>query len=136
MDNISDCLIINKLSLNVQKTKMMIIHKYQRKVKAPKLKICESEITGVDSFDILGVTGDKHLTWKSHVDQISNKISKTIGILNRLKFYLPLNAKLAIYNSLILYHINDGILLWGNTNYLHRLEILQKRATRLITNSN
>ena len=36
---------IKKLSLNVQKTKMMIFHKYQRKVKAPKLKICESEIT-------------------------------------------------------------------------------------------
>ena len=105
----------------------MIFHKYQRKVKAPKLKICESEIT----FVFLGVTIDKHLTWKSHVDKISNKISKTIGILNRLNFYLPLNAKLAIYNSLILLHINDGILLWGNTNYLHRLEILQKRAIRL-----
>ena len=136
LDNISNWLKINKLSLNVQKTKMMIFHEYQRKVKTPKLKICESEITCVDSFDFLGITIDKHLTWKSHVDKVSNKISKTIGILNRLKFYLPLNAKLAIYNSLILSHINYGILLWGNTNYLHRLEILQKRAIRLITNSN
>ena len=80
-------------------------------MKAPKLKICESEITCVDSFDFLGITIDKHLTWKSHVDKVSNEISKTIGILNRLKIYLPLNAKLAIYNSLILSHINYGILL-------------------------
>ena len=116
---------------------MVIFHKYQRKVKAPKLTICESEITCVNSFDFLGITIEKHLTWKSHVDKISNKISKTIGTLNRLKFYLPLNAKLAIYNSLILSHINYGILLWGNTNYLHRLEILQKGAImRLIANSN
>ena len=136
LDNIADWLKINKLSLNVQKTKMMIFHKYQRKVKAPKLKICESEIACVDSFDFLGITLDKHLTWKPHVDKISNKISKTLGILNRLKFYLPQNAKLAIYNSLILSHINYGILLWGNTNYINRLEILQKRAIRLISSSN
>ena len=99
LDNISNWLKINKLSLNVQKTKMMLFHKYQRKVKAPKLEICGSEFTCVDSFDFLDITIDKHLTWKSHVDKISNKISKTIGILNRLKFYLPLNAKLAIYDS-------------------------------------
>ena len=77
------------------------------------LKICESEITCVDNLDYLGITIDKHLTWKSHVDKISNKISTTIGILNRLKFYLPLNAKFAIYNSLILSHINYGILFMG-----------------------
>ena len=126
LDNIADWLKINKLSLNVQKTKMMIFHKYQRKVKAPKLKICESEIACVDSFDFLGITLDKHLTWKPHVDKISNKISKTLGILNRLKFYLPQNAKLAIYNSLILSHINYGILLWGNTNYINRLKTYKK----------
>ena len=105
-------------------------------MKAPKLKICESEIACVDSFDILVITLDKHLNWKPHVDKISNKISKTLGILNRLKFYLPQNAKLAIYNSLILSHINYGILLWGNTNYINHLEILQKRAIRLISSSN
>ena len=112
---------------------MMIFHKYQRKVNAPKLKICESEITCDCSFDFLGITMDKHLTWKPHIDNILNNISKTIGILNRLKFYLPI--KLAIYNSLILSHINYGLLVWGNTNYLHRLEILQKRAIRLILHS-
>ena len=61
LDNISDWLKINKLSLNVKK-KMVIFHKYQRKVKASKLKICESEITCVDGFDFLGITIDKHLT--------------------------------------------------------------------------
>ena len=76
LNNLSDWLKINKLSLNVQKAKMMIFHKYQRKVKAPKVKICESEITCVDSFDFLGINLDKHLTWKSHVDKLSHKISK------------------------------------------------------------
>ena len=76
LNNLSDWLKINKLSLNVQKAKMKIFHKYQRKVKAPKVKICESEITCVDSFDFLGINLDKHLTWKSHVDKLSNKISK------------------------------------------------------------
>ena len=49
---------------------------------------------------------------------------------------LPQNAKLAIYDSLTLSHINYGLLLWGNTNYINRLEILQKRAIILISSSN
>ena len=106
MNKISDWLKLNKLSLNVQKTKMMIFHQPQRTVDIPKLKICNTEITCVDNFDFLGITLDKHLAWKAHINKISNKISKAVGILNKLKLYLPQNAKIAIYNSLILSHIN------------------------------
>ncbi len=34
-------------------------------------------------------------------------------ILNRLKRFLPIQTKIIIYNSLVLSHLNFGILLWG-----------------------
>ncbi len=36
-----------------------------------------------------------------------------MGILNKLKHILPKKAKLHIYNSLILSHLNFGIVAWG-----------------------
>ena len=95
-DTISDWLKANKLSLDVNKTKMMLFYRPQGKVEISKLKINDTEIIIVEEFDFLGITLDKHLTWKPHIHQISNKISKTIGILNRIKTYLPQNAKLNI----------------------------------------
>ncbi len=55
---------------------------------------------------------DEQLNWKGHAEYILCKITKTNGILNRLKHYLPLNIKLSLYNLLILSHINYGVLAW------------------------
>ena len=71
------------------------------------------------------------LSWKPHVTHISNLITKSVGVLNRLKHILPTFIKLMIYNSLILSRINYGILAWGYNN--ERIFKLQKKAVRLIT---
>ncbi len=36
-----------------------------------------------------------------------------MGILNKLKHFLQIQTKVLIYNSLVLSHLNFGILLWG-----------------------
>ena len=37
----------------------------------------------------LGVVIDEHLSWKSHVYNVANKISKSIGIIYKASFFLP-----------------------------------------------
>ena len=71
------------------------------------------------------------MNWKSHLDILSNKIARAIGILNRLKHFIPLHVKLTIYFSLIYCHFNCGILAWGND--CHRITTLQKKCIRTIT---
>ena len=74
-----------------------------------------------------------YLNWQDHVNSIANKISKYIGILNRLKRYLTPKTLLLMYNTFILSSLNYGILVWGyNTDWLFKL---QKRAVRLISKS-
>ncbi len=84
----------------------MIFHKAKRKMTPFQTKIEDTIIEQVSDFNFLGLTINQQLNWKSHVDKISNKISRNIGILNKLKHILPLNTKVLIYNSLILSHIN------------------------------
>ncbi len=43
------------------------------------------------------------------------KISQCMGILNRLKRFLSIQTKVLIYSSLVLSHLNFGILLWDGT---------------------
>ena len=52
-------------------------------------------------------------------------------MLNRLKHTLPFSALKLLYNSLILPHLQYGILVWGFKH--NRVFKLQKRAMRIIT---
>ncbi len=69
----------------------------------------------------------EHLTWKCHI----NKIYQCMGILNRLKRFLPIHTKLLIYNSLVLSHLNFGILLWGFK--YGKVFKLQKKVVRILS---
>ena len=77
------------------------------------------------------LTIDQHMTWTAHIQKISNKISRSLGIINRLKRYLPQNILRTIYNSLSLPHINYAILVRGYKS--SRISKLQKRVVRMIS---
>ena len=97
----------------------------------PNISIDNVAIECVPNFNFLGIHFNEHLSWKPHITHISNLITKTIGLLNRLKNILPTSIKLMIYNSLILSRINYGILAWGYNS--ERILKLQKKSVRLIT---
>ena len=79
----------------------------------------------------LGVIINKDLTWKNRWHKVSNKIVTMIdSYTNKLKFTLPQNILVHIYNSLIISQIYYCILLWGSKN--NRISQLQKRAVRII----
>lgn len=124
---------INRLSLNSSKTKAMIFHTPQKKVNKIKLQINDTEIEYVDQFDYLGIIFDSNMTWKPHLNKVSNKISRSIGVLNRLKHFLPGAILKTLYNSLIDPYLKYGIMVWGMS--ATRLLKLQKKAIRIISNA-
>ena len=82
----------------------------------------------------LGVLLDCNLSWNSHIDHIAMKISKTVGIIARLRHFVPTHTLLNIYSALINPYIFYGISLWSQAahKYMNKILILQKRALRLI----
>ena len=125
----------NKLSLNVSKTKFMLFHYPQRKVtdKIPVLQINNEKIEHIEEFNFLGLTIDSCLNWKAHTQKIANKISRTLGVMNRIENQVPKCVLKMLYNSLVLPHMQYAILTWGFK--LGRLNRLQKRAVRIISGS-
>ena len=116
LSRISDWLAVNKLSLNAKKTKFMVFHNYQKVLSVedvPNLMIADTMIDRVTEFNFLGLTINEFMTWSSHSSKIANKISRTLGTMNRLKRYLPFFALKLMYDSLVLSQLQFGITCWG-----------------------
>ena len=134
LDRIHHWLAYNKLSLNVNKTKFIIFHNRHKEIlREYAFKINNMDIKQVESFNFLGITLNENLTWKTHTDMVSSKIARYLGIMKKLKTFIPPYILKSIYNSLILPHLSYGILAWSFCP--SRLVNLQKRAIRLISNS-
>ena len=134
LDNVYKWLCANQLSLNINKTKYMIFHNRGKKIdNIPRIQLRNILLEKVQTFSFLGVHINENLNWNHHIDTISLKLSRTLGILSKLKHYLPLPTLKIIYHSLFESHITYGILAWGNNT--NRLFKLQKKAIRLISNS-
>ena len=118
-------------------TWFFILLSANKNVVYPKLNINGNNIERVTNFNFLGLTLSSTLFWNQHINKISLKISKSIGILYRLRDIYPRTVLKNLYNSLITPQFNYCILCWGSVvRENHSLHILQKRALRLITNSN
>ena len=133
LEKINTWLKINKLSLNTQKTKMMVFHRKQKHIKELNIAINGAKIDCVESFNFLGITLDDKLSWNHHVDIVKKKISKVIGIPYQLKNTFPLETLETLYNYLIASYLNYGLLLWSTES--HKVFTLQKKSIRLISNS-
>ena len=133
LSKINTWLKLNKLSLNLNKTKAMIFHNDKRKMSHPNINFQGNAIEFVDEILFLGIKIDKYLSWKPHLYYITKKISKMIGIMNKLKRQLPLKILRTLYNTMIMPHLTYGILVWGSE--ISILTNLQKKAVRIMTRS-
>ena len=136
LKSISKWLRANRLSLNVEKTNFVIFHSSRRKLdKHVILKLDDSRLTEAKSVKYLGILIDSNLTWKTHISELCKKLSRTVGILCKIRHYVPVNILILLYYSLLYSFMIYGIEVWGNTyiSYLKPLIILQKKAIRIMT---
>ena len=128
---------LNKLSLNVSKTKFMIfnrkIKKKENNSETSSICINNTPIQKVSSIKFLGVFIDCDLSWKDHINYIEGKIARNIGILNRNKNILKSNTLYSLYCTLILPYFQYCCTIWEN-NYKCRIEKLQKTAKEMYKN--
>ena len=114
----------------------MCFHTSNRTVIYPNLKINNSTIDRVTDFKFFGLIISSNLKWNKHINHVSIKVSKVIGIMFRLKCILPSDVLQILYNSLIMPHFHYCLLTWGSTiKNGHKLHLLQKKMLRLVDNS-
>ena len=116
LDCVYEWLCVNKLSLNVNKTKYMVYSFPGKKTPTLDIRISDCNISQVNDFNFLGIHIDSNLSWNSHISYISCKIARNCGILNRIKRFLTSQILRTLYFSMINSFLLYGILVWGFNN--------------------
>ena len=81
--------------------------------KSSRFRFCVNK--QVDSTKYLGITFDSNLTWKSHINELCLKLSKTVGILSKVRHFVNKHILVMLYYSLIYPFLTYGIHVWGLT---------------------
>ena len=142
LNGISHWIKENRLQLNVDKTKLMIIGSKQR------LRSCKDECIDIEydgkkierctSTKCLGVIIDENLLWHDHVDSVCKKVFAGLAVLRRIRPFIDDNTLRLLYMSLVQSQMDYCCAIWGNRLNLQteRITKLQKRAARLILRCN
>ena len=139
LTRISTWLTTNKLVLNISKTNYIIftskVKSYNKNVS--NIKIDGNNIQQVSKTKFLGIIIEEHLNWALHISHLCNIIARNVGILQKLRYFIPTYVLKILYHSLILSHLQYCTLLWANSyrSHLHKLRLLQKKAIRIISNT-
>ena len=131
LDLVNNWLISNKLTLNTSITEFMLIGSRQRLralPRAPSICLDGAHIDQVSSVKSLGVYIDENLSWNTHIDQLSNKISSGIRALKRICSFVPPVTLHSVFNSFVQPHFNYCSVVWDTCNITlsRKLEKLQK----------
>ena len=124
----------NGLALNLKKTKYMIFSR-ARNIDLPEpLVISETPIERKHEARFLGVIMDESLNWSKHINAVHTKMSRYIGLMYKIKKFLPLQVRLQIYHSFVQSYVNYCSLVWGfsNKSNLEKLFAKQKQALRAV----
>ena len=128
---ISTWLATNKLVLNISKTNYIMFtskgKSYNKNVN--NIQIDGNNIQKVNKTKFLGIVIEEHLNWAMHITHLCNIIARKLGILQKLRYFIPAYVLKILYHSLILSHLQYCTLLWANSyhSHLHKLGYYKRK---------
>ena len=75
---ISDWLQINLLSVNMNKTNLIIFHKHNKVLRIPNIIFDNTPIQHVNRFNFLGLHLDSNMLWNTHINSVVSKVTRSI----------------------------------------------------------
>ena len=120
---------------NKQVQEVIFSHKI-RKTSHPPLTFNNKSVKPVQFQKHLGVYLDSRLDFREHLQNMFNKIKKTISLLRKLQNNLPRAPLITIYKSFIRPHLDYGDILYDqtfNNSFQERLKSIQYNGALTIT---
>ena len=83
----------------------------------------------------LGIILQDDLHWNSHLKKLRKQLNRSIGLLSKVRYYVPKHLLRTICHSIFNSHLTYACEIWGQnyTNYyFQKLLHLQEKALRII----
>ena len=114
MKQLNNWLSANKISLNVEKTEL-VIFKSPRKVLSDKIKI---KLTGQrqypsKSVKYLGLRINKFLHWHDQVNNIAVKLNRANGLFLKIRNYIKTKTLRNTYFAIFDSHLTYSCIIWA-----------------------
>jgi len=146
---------LNKLALHPSKTKFMIFSNSPAVKNATPILCLDNNNDNENNVDLrvmlgqvspsteekvirfLGVLIDPNLSYSFHIKNITARLSRSLFLIRSAKNFLDEKSLKSVYYSTFHCHLVYCLPIWSSASnsLLHPVEILQKKAIRLISNA-
>lgn len=125
-----------QMEINVEKTKHLKFTNISSAC-SNSYKINDIVIEKVTSFKYLGVILTSDLSWAAHIEHVTNKAFKKLGLLKRRLHFSNKDTRLHAFKSLIRPSLEYASIIWHPhlTGLTNMLEMVQNKAARFVTSS-
>ena len=127
----------NRLALNVSKTNFVVFAPKNKASKNVTIIINRHAIEEKEYVKYLGVLIDSQLSFNYHIKAVNKKISRTVGLMSKLRYLMNQKTLIMLYYALIYPFLSYGVTVWGNGSKtcIESLLKTQNRAVRIISNN-
>ena len=114
LTKLTDWFRANSLTLNINKTNLLLFDYRKRESTALEIHIDGTIIKSKKKTKFLGVILDNKLQWKDHYEQLKTKINRNYSLLCKSKNLLNVHGMKVLYYAQIYSHLSYCIVLWGS----------------------
>ena len=132
---LNNWLLANKISLNTDKTELIIFHKVRSVVPNLKIVLNGKKLTHSPVIKYLGVYLDDTLMGTAHCEEIVKKLSRANGIIAKTRHFVPHEHLKNIYYATFSSNLSYAVQVWAQSlqSVQEKIFLLQKKAVRLLT---
>lgn len=125
----------NKLTLNINKTKMVQFRTRNSRDKQLRINYDQVPIESVNVVKFLGILIDSNLDWKNQADKVCKKLHRFVFALRRIRQTVSLEASVCAYHGYVSSVLSYGVILWGNSTNASKVFVSQKKCVRALVNA-
>ena len=110
LKSLVEWLCANRLSLNVTKTEFMVFRPPLKSLNDRiVLTLNKTKLFESTKIKYLGLILDPRLTWKDHINELSKRLNRSIGMLYKTRNFCPSPTLRSLYHSLFNSHVCYGL---------------------------
>ena len=136
LQRVAEWITRNGLRMNVNKTQLVVLNRKGKQSIADSVQVSvdDSMLQKQDCVKYLGVSIDKDLSWKTHIEQIRAQCMAKLAAIRRAGSYLPCHVRKFLYQSFVLPHLDYCSVVWNScsTTLSDRVERVQNYVLRII----
>lgn len=132
LEKIYNFLLSLNMLINFQKTKFMVFK--SKKVSFRSISFRGETIERVDVYEYLGLLVDCGLKFKQHAERVLKTVSRFLGLIYRLRHFLPTSTLLSLYFAHVQSHLLYLLPVWGasSANMTAKIQSVQSRVLKII----